>query len=207
MTGPLATDGNYYYSELAGEWPKLYDLVSGKWKTGSNPTDLDFFLDFIDDSAAISQFSVSNIGRRQKVVNDSEINCLFEPTIEEIIFIKNNPADDAEKAEMEQLLDECQANGMNYTQVEGAIYDSLAAGKDYNSAYAYARDLLYQYTSYNEAIKLQVVPIYYLDVNSRITVRDTESGIFGDYNINSISVPLDVSSLMSIRASKVIERA
>ena len=207
MTGPLATDGNYYYSELAGEWPKLYDLVSGKWKTGSNPTDLDFFLDFIDDNAAISQFSVSNIGRRQKVVNDSEINCLFEPTIEEIIFIKNNPADDAEKAEMEQLLDECQANGMNYTQVEGAIYDSLAAGKDYNSAYAYARDLLYQYTSYNEAITLQVVPIYYLDVNSRITVRDTESGIFGDYNINSISVPLDVSSLMSISASKVIERA
>ena len=108
---------------------------------------------------------------------------------------------------MEQLLDECQVNGMNYTQVEGAIYDSLAAGKDYNSAYAYARDLLYQYTSYNETVTLQVVPIYYLDVNSRITVRDTESGIFGDYNINSISVPLDVSSLMSISASKVIERA
>ena len=27
MAGPLATDGNYYYSELAGEWHKLYDLV------------------------------------------------------------------------------------------------------------------------------------------------------------------------------------
>ena len=218
MTGPLATDSNYYYSELYNEWPKLYDILAektdadgnkvyGAWRTGTNPTDLDYFLDFIDDSAVVSQFSVSNIGRRQKVVNDNEINCLFEPTVTDVIFIKNNPKDETEKKEMKELREECEANGIPYVQVEEAIYNSLAAGKDYNSAYAYARDLLYQYTSYNEAITLSTIPIYYLDVNCRITVRDEEAGIYGDYNVNSISVPLDTQSFMNINASKVIERA
>ena len=218
MAGPLATDSNYYYSELYNEWPKLYDILAektdedgnkiyGAWRTGTNPTDLDYFLDFIDDSAVVSQFSVSNIGRRQKVVNDSEINCLFEPTVTDVIFIKNNPKDEIEKKEMEELRKECDDNGIPYVQVEEAIYNSLAAGKEYNSAYVYARDLLYQYTSYNEAITLSTIPIYYLDVNCRITVRDEEAGIYGDYNVNSISVPLDVQGLMNINASKVIERA
>lgn len=207
MAGPLATDTNYYYSELYNEWPKLYDVLGGTWRTGTNPTDLDYFLDFIDDSAAVSQFSVSNIGRRQKVVNDNEINCLFEPTVTDVIFIKKNPKDEAEEKEMENLIRECQTNSIPFSQVDSTIYNSLASGKNYNSAYAYARDLLYQYTSYNEAITLSTIPIYYLDVNCRITVQDEEAGIFGDYNVNSISVPLDVQSFMNINASKVIERA
>ena len=218
MAGPLAIDSNYYYSELYNEWPKLYNILAektdengnkiyGDWRTGTNPTDLDYFLDFIDDSAIISQFSVSNIGRRQKVVNDNEINCLFEPTVTDVIFIKKDPKDETEKKEMESLRAECETNGIPYVQVEEAIYNSLAIGKDYNSAYAYARDLLYQYTSYNESITLSTIPIYYLDVNCRITVRDEDAGIYGDYNINSISVPLDVQSFMNINASKVIERA
>lgn len=206
MAGPLATDTNYYYSELMNEWPKLYDVMTGNWIVGTNPTDLDYFLDFIDD-ASVSDFSIASIGRRQKVVNDNEINCLFEPRVEEVVFIKNNPSTKEEEVEMKELRQECENNSIPYVQVEGAIYDSLAAGKEYNSAYAYARDLLYQYTSYNEAITLSTIPIYYLDVNCRITVRDKESGIFGDYNINSISVPLDVQSFMNINASKVIERA
>ena len=35
-----------------------------------------------------------------------------------------------------------------------------------------ARDLLYQYTNYNEQISLSVLPIYYLEPNIRITVED-----------------------------------
>ena len=45
------------------------------------PSDIDYYLDFIDSSAAISQFSISNIGRRTKAIVDDDINCLFEPEI------------------------------------------------------------------------------------------------------------------------------
>ena len=68
------------------------------------------------------------------------------------------------------------------------------------------KDLLYQYTNYNETISLSTLPVYYLDTNVRITVKDTESGIDGDYMVDSISIPLDSSSLMNINATKAWEK-
>jgi hypothetical protein len=68
------------------------------------------------------------------------------------------------------------------------------------------RELLYQYTSYNESISIQSIPIYYLEPNTRITVQDKESNIFGDYMISNISIPLDINSTMSISATKALER-
>ena len=68
------------------------------------------------------------------------------------------------------------------------------------------RELLYQSTSYNECITVTSIPIYYLDVNTRITVNDEKSGIFGDYMINSISLPLDINGMMSMSCTRALER-
>ena len=65
---------------------------------------------------------------------------------------------------------------------------------------------MYQYTNYNETISLSTLPVYYLDTNVRITVKDIESGIDGDYMVDSISIPLDSSSLMNINATKAWEK-
>ena len=199
---PRATNVNYYYAELANEWPKIYDIANGKYWKGINPTDMDFFLDFIGDDSEISKFSISNIGRRQKVVNNDKVNCLFEPTITDIVILEK----DNDSHEMAELRKECLANGQSWTQVETAIYSQLALGKNYNSAYNAVRELLYQYTSYNESISISVIPIYYLEPNNRITVRDNESGIYGDYMINSFTLPLDVTSFMNINCTRAIER-
>jgi hypothetical protein len=90
MADPFGTDSNYYYTELANEWPKLYDLEKGDFldEVKQYPYDIDFFLDFIDSSAAVGQFSVSNIGRRSKVVVDDSINCVFEPEIPDLVLIE-----------------------------------------------------------------------------------------------------------------------
>ena len=75
-----------------------------------------------------------------------------------------------------------------------------------NSAYHKVRELLYQYTSYNESITIQSVPIYHLEPNTRIEVRDFESSIFGDYVISTMSIPLGVGGNMSISAIRALER-
>src|SRR5699024_5554962 len=99
---PLGTESNYYYTELLNEWPKLYDIrKSTETENGETvytggyydevlktPSDIDFYLDFIDSSAAISQFSISNIGRRTIVENDNDINCVFEPDIPDFVLIE-----------------------------------------------------------------------------------------------------------------------
>lgn len=218
---PWGIDSNYYYTELQNEWPKLYDIWGEVEKHRLNsadntmetyytedfydevrntPSDCDFFLDFIDTTAAISEFSVKNIGRRTKVLSDDSINCLFAPNIPDWIIIESSQDDTHERVK------EAQDRGQNFTQVNPNIYSMLAGGGNKYAAYDAVRDLLYQYTSYNESISLQCIPIYYLDVNTRIGVNDPESNIYGDYMIGTISIPLDIGSTMTISATKALEK-
>ena len=211
---PLGTDSNYYYTELINEWPKLYNLKSKNSTINENivytgdfyrevvktPSDVDYFLDFIDSGAEISKFSISNIGRRSQIITDSKVNCVFEPDIPDFILIEKGKED----TDIKRV--ECEMKGQNYVQVDSSIFNLLTTGGSKNSAYNYVRELLYQYTSYNESISIQSVPIYYLEPNTRITVQDKESNIFGDYMISNISIPLDINSTMSISATRALER-
>ena len=86
------------------------------------------------------------------------------------------------------------------------INDSISGGGVYNSAYYAIQDLLYQHTSYNENISIQTLPIYYLEPNNLITVRDNDSGIHGDFMINSISLPLDEKGTSSISATRALDK-
>ncbi len=212
---PLGIASNYYYTELMNEWPKLYNLQKDfyidnegtKIYTGGfydevlkTPSNIDYYLDFIDSNAAISQFSVNNIGRRTHVVNSNDINCVFEPTIPDFIIIELGRPDTEEKRR------ECEAKGQNYIQVDTSIFNLLATGGNLNSAYNEVKMLLHEYTSYNESVNIQTVPIYNLEPNIRIGARDIESDIYGDYMISSISIPLDVGGTMSISATRALER-
>ena len=200
----FSLDTNNYYTELNNEWPKMYDIENGEFyeEYEKDPSSLDYFLDFIDSSAAIGELSISNIGKRSKIVVDEDINCIFEREIPNLVMIDASQ----DSAIVTQQREEAQRKGQDYIQVSGAIYNLLATGGTQNSAFERVKELIYQYTSYNESITLQCLPIYYLDVNQRITVNDTKSNIYGDYMINSISIPLNISSMMTISATRALER-
>jgi len=51
------------------------------------------------------------------------------------------------------------------------------------SAYEDIRQLIHEYTKYNESISIQCLPIYHFEPNTRITVKNAESDIYGDYII------------------------
>ena len=200
----FSLDTNNYYTELNNEWPKMYDIEKGEFyeEYEKDPSSLDYFLDFIDSSAAIGELSISNIGKRSKIVVDEDINCIFEREIPNLVMIDASQ----DSAIVTEQREEAQRKGQDYIQVTGAIYNLLATGGTQNSAFERVKELIYQYTSYNESITLQCLPIYYLDVNQRITVNDSKSNIYGDYMINSISIPLNISSMMTISATRALER-
>ena len=201
-TTRFGTDSNYYYTELKNEWPKLYDIKEGTWKdeTLNNPTDLDYFLDFIDSTAAISEFNISNIGRRTHIVTDDSINCIFEPEIPDFVLIENSASN------ANELKQECLERGQNYILVNSNIYDNILQGGSHNSAFNMIRDLLYQYTGYNESVAIQTLPLFFLEPNIRITIRNKETGIFGDYMLNSFSIPFDINGTMSLSCTRALER-
>ena len=201
----LGTDTSYYYTELANEWRKLYDITGNpqgfRESVKACPTDIDFFLDFIDTQDGLNQYSVSNIGRRSKVVVDESINCMFEPEVNDIIFI-NTDKNNAEGLTPEEQEQECNNKGAEYCRLPDEVYNALVLGGYYNGADIMMKDLLYQYTNFNESISLTCMPIYYLEPNTRITVHSTQAGISDDFIIQSISIPLDNNGTMTINANR-----
>ena len=193
----LATDSNYYYTELVNEWPKIYDIEKGEFLESviNDPTSMDYFLDFIDTDTPLGEFCIDNIGRRTKAEVDDKVNCIFSI----------DPLDCILTMDYTEIPDIVE-RGQRYSLVNNDVYDNLVQGGVQNSAFGRIREMLYQYTSYCENITLQTIPIYHLDTNTRITVEDPKSGIFGDYIINRITLPLDCSGMMTINATRAIER-
>ena len=199
---PTAVYTNPYYAELVNEWPKIYNIEEGHFypEVIERPSDIEYFLDFIDVGSAINEFNINNIGRRSQVINDNNINCVFEPVVPPFILIEINQDDTIEKR------NEAIAQGQKFLQVSPSIYSLLNTGGSLNSAYVKVRELLYQYTNYNEGITIQAIPLFYLEPNTRIEVRDEESDIYGDYMISTISIPLAINGTMSIAATRALER-
>ncbi len=96
--------------------------------------------------------------------------------------------------------------GLIPVQVSDAIYDSVITGGTFNSCYQHIRQIITDYTNYNETISVTALPIYHLEPNTRVSFNDPDSGIYGDYIINSLSFDLGNSGTMSINATKCIEK-
>ena len=211
---PLGLESNYYYAELSAEWPKLYNLKAeshtdnqGTYYTGAfyqevldKPSTIDYFLDFIDSNAAISQFNVSNIGRRSIIENSNDYNCVFEPDIPDYVIIEKGTSETSTKRA------ECEARNQAYIQVDSNIFNSLAIGGNFNSCYWEIKNLLYNKTGYNESIQIQSLPIYNIEPNIRIKAFDKDSDISGEYMIQSFSLPFTADGQMSISAIRANEK-
>jgi len=119
----------------------MYDMSQGKFydKYVEDPSSLDYFLDFIDANASISELSISNIGKRSKVVVDDKINCIFEQDVPNLVMIDSSQ----DAAIVEELREEAQRKGQDYIQVPGSIYTLLATGGSQNSAYEKVKELMY----------------------------------------------------------------
>ena len=212
-----------YYAELKEQFPKIFDLSPADkeldqkdfveiidnqeadgWKVTVKdyPYTIDYFLDFIDENSQLGQYSVGNIGRRAKIIEDNNegINCVFEPQIPDVIFVTSDQNKDEDFKKM------MITSGQMWSQIGDDIAFYLTIGGTMNSCYEKVKDLLYQYSHMNNSISITTLPIYYLEPNTRITVEDKPAGIYGDYIIQSISLPLDVSSTMSINAYKALQK-
>lgn len=188
---------NPFFKDLEIEWPKLYDMENNNWRsTEELPVGdtIDYFCHIIDVSQQGSQLNKEQVGRYMtKTLNDSNINCVYFPDVDNILILKKN-----DKVPEDMLT--------KYTviRVDDDIYNQIYTGGSQNSAFEQARQLICQNTSYANTISISCIPIYYLEPNTTIYVEDEESSIKGYYVINTISLPLTYNGNMNISASKAI---
>ena len=207
-TSGFGSGNNYYYEELLTEWRKLYDPGKSEWNTTNhwnpdvydNPDKLDFWLDFIDTDTDLGKYSIGQIGRRTKVVNNNDIKTIYNKEVPDIIFI---PTDAPNKS---ALIDHYNSIGQKYFQLNSQFENFFSISATGASCYDEIRELLYQYLNYHTTISITCVPIYYLDANNLIYVEDKKSGIIGNYQITQFTLPLTYNGTMNISATEVFVR-
>lgn len=204
----------YYFEELRAFWPQIYNLKEQQfWGEEEDPslqarvlTDGNYYLDFIDSAGPLGKYSVSNIGRRTNVVNDDEVNCLFEPEVPNIVFL-NLDLQDEDDEEFQKLRNECIDSGQPYAQTRGEVFNAFITGGYHNGAYDVICAELYSHTSYQSTVSMTAIPNYWLEPNSRIKIADSATRTFGNFMVQNISLPLNVGSVMSVTANQcVIQR-
>jgi hypothetical protein len=129
---------------LIAEWRGLYDPTKEKWKTTrywnpdvfENPEKLNYWLDFIDTGSAIGKYSVSQIGRRTKVINSSDINSLYNKEVPDIVFIENN-------SKAKDLIAQCQATGQQYFVWTPQLYSLFSISSTGISCFDRIREMMY----------------------------------------------------------------
>ena len=193
-----------YEQELLDLFGTIYDFVNKRFKVDliNNPNNLVYFFDALEPVDKMHGCSIDALYPRILVCQEEHINKLYNKDIPNIIVI-NQEEDIIKKTE---LIARCELEGQPYAYVTSTIYNKIVLGTVGYAAHTKARELLYQHTNYKETISLQSIPIYYLDVNRRITVHDMASNIYGDYVINNISIPLNSGGTMAISATRALER-
>lgn len=188
---------DYYTKEMLAEWEKLYS--DGAWNpiVESDPTALDYFIDFIDENSEYGKYSVNQIGRRTYSEVNNSCTCVFNKEIPDVIFVKTREEQDELKATGEY----------EYVSLASeSFFDLLTVSSSVFSCYDRIRELIYQNITLNETINITALPIYWLEVNRKIEVEDDDARIYGQYMINSISIPLSYNGTMSIQATRALSR-
>ena len=176
--------------ELDPESPNLY------WnkQVQNSPESLNFWFDFLDTYGELSQYSVANVGDRPKAVNDSNVKAIYFRETPGVIFVEDLNNIDEKKS------------GYTYAQLPQHLEYLFSISGQGKSAKDVLDNYLYTYSYCTESITINAIPVYHLEPNTRIFVRDDRCGINGEYIVTKINYPLDASGTMSINATKVVDR-
>lgn len=196
---------NYYDSELIAEWRGIYDPMNQNWNATNhwnpdvfeNPGKINFWLDFIDTGSEIGKYSINQIGRRTKVVNNKDIKSVYNSEVPDIVFLEGLNQD---------LMTEYRNIGQRYFILTRQNYDMFSISTTGASCFDKIREMMYQNLCYNTTISITCLPKYYMEPNNVIYIEDKDSGISGNYQITQFSVPLTYNGTMSITATEVLTR-
>ena len=153
-----------------------------------------FWFDFLDiNNNELSKFSIPAIGDRIKIVNDKKnIQAINYKQIPQIIFKRVNDKNYEIK------------DGYTYININNNTESLFTTSSRSKSAKEKIEELLYEYSYCAENVTIATIPVYHLEPNHHILIRDDKSNINGEYIVNKITIPLNYKKTMNITATKAI---
>lgn len=197
-----------YYTDIQGFWRQLYnpeadddtefDLVT-HWhhNVQNDPSALHFWFDFLGEGTSMDKYLVPTIGIRSKAVNDKDVTAIYFKETPDILFLTNE--------EYSQMGMGAFQTGYAYIRVNNTLDNFFKISAQGKSAHDVLEQLLYENTYCAETINITALPIYYLQPNTRIGIKDGVHNIDGEYIISRISLPLTYNGTMTITATKAAD--
>lgn len=197
-----------YDTELLAEWRNLYDTTNDDWSNTDNwnpdvfynPSNINYWLDFIDTGSEIGKYSISAVGRRSIVENNKDITALYNIEVPDVIFMTNEEWEDESKRTYYNSI------GQKYFKLNDNLNSLFVSSSSGATAFERIRELLYQHLSFNASVSLTCFPKYYLEPNNIIYIEDIDTGIIGNYSITQFTLPLTYNGTMTIQATEVLTR-
>lgn len=159
-----------------------------------SPESLIFWFDFLDaEGSEISKYSVRSIGARTKALNDNNVKAIHYSEVPTTIFVTS-------------LEDNLEYQTPGYTRIQlpvrlESLFNISSRGK---SAKEKVDELLHTHAHCAESVSLNCIPVYYLEPNTQILIRDKKSNIDGEYLVSKITLPLTYNGTMNLAATKII---
>lgn len=157
-----------------------------------HPEVLNFWFDFLDTYGELQQYSVRSIGIRPKAINDNNVKSIYFRETPGVMFVEDITSDNNEKSAYKVI------------QVAG-IEQMFSISSQGKSAKDKLDELIYQHGYCCETASINVMPIYYLEPNTRIYIYDEETNLKGDYIVSKLTIPLSYNGTMSLTATKAVE--
>ena len=165
----------------------------------NSPELLNYWIDFLD-GAELEKYSINIVGDRPKAVNDDKVRAIYYRDTPTVIFLSGTDEynDLKEKGELQ--------DGYNYIQLNQAYENMFSISAQSKDAHQVMDNLVFNHSYCVESVTIQSIPIYTLEPNTQVSVYDDKSKINGLYNITSLTIPLTHNGMMSIQATKVVDR-
>lgn len=179
------------------------------WSTTifENPELLNFWIDFLDSTSELAEFSVPVIGIRSKTINDDKVTAIFYRDVPDIILSTTGPNESNEWVDITQHRSEIQNNsGYTFVFLPQGMEQLFTISYRGKSAKDKLDQLLFDNAYCIENVTINCLPLYHLQPNNRIYIKDEKTNINGEYLINKISFSLAYDGTMSITATKAPER-
>ncbi len=220
-----------YYTDMQAFWRELYnpdalneeyknqayvelDISSGistgnfNTKTGfnenvtKNPEVLNFWFDFMGTNGELGKYAAKVIGNRAKSVNNDKVQAIYYPEVPPILFVSTEDEEALDKSKN----DFNNMTGYTFIQLTPQLENCFTISSQGKSAKDELDNLLYEHTYANESVTLTAMPIYHLQPNTRIFVKDDNTGINGEFIVSKVTVPLQYNGTASINATRAVER-
>ena len=207
------SNDNYLSSlteEQIGELQNKYvNSNLGHWNVVvfESPDMLNFWIDFLDSNSELAEYSIPVIGRRSKTINDDKIMGIYFKDIPDLILSQRNPDENGEWVDITNKRDEIlNHSGYSVLFLPKGMEQLFQISYRGKSAKDKLDQLLFENAYCIENISITSLPLYNLEPNYRIYVKDENTHINGEYLVSKFTIPLAYNGTMSITATKVPER-